>query len=83
MWGISQRIQAPGLGHFVERCAMAASGVTFRLFLDSRRKDLRRIASQTCGECTIDDVCSETWLVANEISRKRGFSVDFLNTDDQ
>ncbi|WP_374590350.1 hypothetical protein [Aquabacterium sp.] len=62
---------------------MAASGVTFKRFLDSRRKDLRRIAAQTCGECMIDDVCSEAWLVADEISRKRGFAVDFLNTDDQ
>lgn len=62
---------------------MAASGETVKLFLDSRRKDLRRIAAQTCGEYTIDDVCSEAWLVADEISRKHGFAVDFMNRDDQ
>jgi len=62
---------------------MAASGESVKLFLDSRRKDLRRIAAQTCGEYTIDDVCSEAWLVADEISRKRGFAFEFLNTDDQ
>lgn len=62
---------------------MAASGETVKLFLDSRRKDLRRIAAQTCGEYTIDDVCSEAWLVADEISKRRGFAVDFMNRDDQ
>lgn len=62
---------------------MDANGQSILLFLDSRRKDLSRIAAQTCGEYTIDDVCSEAWLVADEISRKRGFTVDFMNRDDQ
>lgn len=62
---------------------MAASGDSVKLFLDSRRQDLRRIAARTCGEYTIDDVCSEAWLVADEISQKRGFAIDFLNRDDQ
>ncbi len=62
---------------------MAASGNSVQFFLDSRRQDLRRIAARTCGEFAIDDVCSEAWLVADEISRKRGFAIDFLNRDDQ
>lgn len=62
---------------------MAASGVSIKLFLDSRRQDLRRIAARTCGEYTVDDVCSEAWLIAEEISQKRGFAIDFLNRDDQ
>lgn len=62
---------------------MAASGDSIKSFIDSRRQDLRRIAARTCGECTIDDVCSEAWLVAVDISQKRGFAIDFLNRDDQ
>jgi hypothetical protein len=62
---------------------MAASSDSVKLFLDSRRQDLRRIAARTCGEYTIDDVCSEAWLIADEISQKRGFAIDFLNRDDQ
>lgn len=62
---------------------MAASGESIKLFLDSRRQDLRRIAARTCGEYTVEDVCSEAWLIAEEISQKRGFAIDFLNWDDQ
>ncbi len=62
---------------------MAASGESIKLFLDSRRQDLRRIAARTCGEYTIEDVCSEAWLIAEEISQKRGFAIDYLNWDDQ
>lgn len=62
---------------------MAASGESIKLFLDSRRQDLRRIAARTCGEYTVEDVCSEAWLIAQEISQKRGFAIDYLNWDDQ
>ena len=48
-----------------------------------RRADLRRIASRTCGEHTFEDVCAESWLIAQDIGRKRGLAVDFLNADDQ
>ncbi|MFN3402323.1 MAG: hypothetical protein ACK4Z4_18440, partial [Ferrovibrio sp.] len=40
-------------------------------------------ASRTCGEHSIEDVCAEAWLLADEISRKRGWSIDFRNADDQ
>lgn len=32
-------------------------------FLAAGRSDLRRIASRTCGEHSIEDVCGEAWLV--------------------
>lgn len=52
-------------------------------FLNTRRSDLRRIASSSRGDYTIDDVFSEAWLVSDDIRRKRGFAVDFSNHDDQ
>lgn len=62
---------------------MASSNDPVSKFLTSRRADLRRIASRTCGEHTFEDVCAESWLIAQDIGRKRGLAVDFLNADDQ
>lgn len=62
---------------------MASTSDPLLIFLTSRRADFRRIASRTCGEHTVDDVCAESWLIAQEISRKRGLPIDFLNVDDQ
>ena len=56
---------------------------SFTAFMASRRPDLRRIAARTCGEHTVEDVCSEAWLTARELAQKRGIAVDFLNQDDQ
>lgn len=52
-------------------------------FLSLRRPDLRRIAARTGGDHSIEDVCTEAWLVAEEIARKRGIAVDWSNADDQ
>lgn len=62
---------------------MASTSDPVSRFLTSRRADLRRIAARTCGEHTIEDVCAESWLIAQDIGRKRGLAVDFLNVDDQ
>lgn len=62
---------------------MAATDGSVLNFLASRCADLRKIASRTCGDHTFDDVCGEVWLVANDIARKRGLAIDFLNADDQ
>ncbi|PBI85493.1 hypothetical protein BKP43_47650 [Variovorax boronicumulans] len=62
---------------------MAFTSDPLLIFLTSRRADFRRIASRTCGEHTVEDVCAESWLIAQEISRKRGLPIDFLNVDDQ
>ncbi len=62
---------------------MASTSDPLLSFLTSRRSDLRRIAGRTCGEHTVEDMAAEAWLVAEDISRKRGLAVDFLNIDDQ
>ncbi|MGJ7538518.1 MULTISPECIES: hypothetical protein [unclassified Variovorax] len=62
---------------------MASTSDPLLSFLSARRADFRRIAARTCGEHTVEDVSAESWLIAEEISRKRGLAIDFLNTDDQ
>lgn len=62
---------------------MGATGKSFQSFLESRRKDLRRIAGKSCGEYTIDDVGNEAYVIAEKINDKRGHPVDFLNHEDQ
>jgi hypothetical protein len=55
----------------------------FEAFLAQRRGDLRRIAGRTGGEHGIDDLASESWLLAIEIGQKRGWLFDFRSQDDQ
>jgi hypothetical protein len=62
---------------------MANPADAFLAFVQLKRAKLRYIASSTCGEHTVDDVMGEAWLIADRISRKRGFDVDFGNADDQ
>jgi hypothetical protein len=49
----------------------------YQAFLVQRRADLRRIARQTCGEHTAEDVEVEAWLIAERIAAKRGFAINF------
>ncbi|MGH8077315.1 MAG: hypothetical protein ACREPE_08335 [Lysobacter sp.] len=56
---------------------------TFHLFLQTRRGDLRRIASRTRGELSVDDLASEAWLLAIDIGHKRGWTFDFRDEEDQ
>lgn len=62
---------------------MHAAADAYAHFLVSRRADLRRIASRTNGDHSVEDVHIEAWLTADQISRRRGWAVDFLNVDDQ
>lgn len=62
---------------------MGESGKSFLVFLKSRRKDLWRIASKSCGEYTVNDVENEAWIIAEEIKDRRGHPVDFTKDDDQ
>ena len=55
----------------------------FPLFITTRRGDISRIASRTGGEYTVDDLISESWLLATEIGRKRGWSLDLSSLEDQ
>lgn len=55
----------------------------YQALLIQRRADLRRIARQTCGEHTAEDVEVEAWLIAERISSRRGFAVNFSHRADQ
>ena len=55
----------------------------YQAFLIQRRPDLRRIARQTCGEHTAEDVEVEAWLIAERIAAKRGFPINFSRREDQ
>lgn len=55
----------------------------FQRFLESRRGDLRRIAARTAGEMSVDDMTSESWILAIEIGQRRGWTFDFADQDDQ
>ena len=55
----------------------------FHTFLETRRGDLRRIAAQTRGELSVDELASESWLVAIEIGQRRQWPFDFADEDDQ
>lgn len=55
----------------------------FHTFLETRRGDLRKIATRTRGEMSIDDLASESWLIAIEIGQRRGWTFDFGDEDDQ
>lgn len=76
------RAQSGSLAADFERTAMASNDPLLS-FLSARRTGFRRIAARTCGEHTVEDVSAEPWLIAEEISRKRGLAIDFLNADDQ
>lgn len=55
----------------------------FHTFLETRRGDLRRIAAQTRGELSADELASESWLIAIEIGHRRQWPFDFADEDDQ
>lgn len=56
---------------------------SYQAFLIQRRGDLRRIARQTCGEHSAEDVEVEAWLIAQRIGTKRGFAINFSHRADQ
>ena len=47
------------------------------------RDDFRRISRQTSGEHTAEDVEVEAWLIAERISTRRGFTMNFSHRADQ
>jgi len=52
-------------------------------FIVQRSSDLRRIARQTRGEHSLEDVAAEVWLMAERIATKRGFAFNFSHRCDQ
>ena len=55
----------------------------FARFQRDRGKDLRRIASATRGEHSLDDVWQEAWLIADQVAHRTGRAKDFDDPDFQ
>jgi hypothetical protein len=55
----------------------------FSAFVKNATSRFRRIASSIGGNLTSKDLHGEAWLAAEEISQKRGHSIDFADTADQ
>ena len=55
----------------------------FARFQCDRGKDLRRIASATRGEHSLDDVRQEAWLIADQVAHRTGRAKDFDDPDFQ
>lgn len=51
-------------------------------FLVDKASALRRIANATRGDMTFEDVRQEAWLVASDIGKRRGYSLDFGDAED-
>jgi hypothetical protein len=55
----------------------------FEQFARQRKKDLQRIARHTRGEYQFSDVVNEAWVVAHELSARKGVVVDLLDSASQ
>jgi hypothetical protein len=55
----------------------------FNAFLVDMTSSFRRIAYATKLEATVSDLQSEAWIVASEISAKRGVEIDFSDPVDR
>src|SRR5687768_10095389 len=66
---------------------MSAADLTFYIafqdFVKEHSSDLRRIADQTRGEMSFDDIQQEAWILAVELSEKRAGAFDLTDPDDQ
>ena len=45
--------------------------------------NFRRLARMTRNELSVEDLQSESWIVAHEISNRRGYSIDFSDVNDE
>lgn len=55
----------------------------FSSFTKVMISSFRRIANMTQGEMKVEDLHGEAWIVASEISKKRGRDIDFSDPVDQ
>lgn len=55
----------------------------FQLFLDRMKTSFRSLSKATKHEMAVEDLHGDAWIVAHEISAKRGHDIDFSNADDQ
>ncbi len=45
--------------------------------------NFRRLARMTRNELSVEDLQSESWIIAHEISNRRGYNIDFSDADDE
>lgn len=55
----------------------------FENFLKKMLNNFRRLARMTRNELSVEDLQSESWIVAQEISNRRGYRIDFSDADDE
>lgn len=59
--------------------ATPLNGTAFGKFVAQRKKDLERIRRSTRNEQELSDVINEAWLMACELSARKGVTVDVLD----
>lgn len=55
----------------------------FENFLKKMLNNFRRLARMTKNELSFEDLQSESWIVAHEISNQRGYNIDFSDVNDE
>lgn len=56
---------------------------SFENFLKKMLSNFRRLARMTRNELSVEDLQSESWIVAHEISSQRGYNIDFSDVNDE
>jgi hypothetical protein len=56
---------------------------SIRKFLKKMLNNFRRLARMTKNELSFEDLQSESWIVAHEISNQRGYNIDFSDVNDE
>lgn len=57
--------------------------ILFENFLKKMFNNFRRLARMTKNELSVEDLQSESWIVAHEISNQRGYNIDFSDVNDE
>ncbi|MBC3936695.1 hypothetical protein H8K47_15110 [Undibacterium sp. CY7W] len=55
----------------------------FENFLKKMLNNFRRLARMTRNELSVEDLQSESWIVAHEITNQRGYDIDFSDVNDE
>lgn len=56
---------------------------SFENFLKRMLNNFRRLARMTKNELSVEDLQSESWIIAHEISNRRGYSINFSDVNDE
>lgn len=57
--------------------------VAYEAFKKKRAKDFRSIAARTKGDCSVEELHNEAWIVAEDYLAERGFDIDWSTPTDQ